>query len=223
MNNVLLYRIWFCVVLKRRNKKLKLPIISDYLYFDGYPRSGNTFTIGLIERIYPSLKGKGSHHLHSVAGLKIALKHNLKVLIIIRVPQDAIVSYLYTKRETKSEKSNLIDNLIIQYIDYYNFVFKSINKIKIINFDKMIKNEKVVMENFGDWISLNSEGNINDIILDYKGRMKNFQKVQNIEHSSMPNAERKMFKSENIDIVKNSIYYDKAISIHNKIIALSGL
>ena len=171
--NVFLYKIWFYSVLKKRNTKLRLPMAGDRFYFDGYPRSGNTFTIGLIERIYPSLKGKGSHHLHSIAGIKLAIKNNLPIVVMIRNPEDAIISYLYTKKEYQLKKPNLIDELTIEYITYYNFVLNFINRIKIIHFDEMIKNKRVSIQRFGNWLELNPEVDIDETIVDYENRMRN--------------------------------------------------
>ena len=98
LNISFIYKIWFYTYLNQKNKNLRLPKNKDPLYFDGYPRSGNTYTFGLIYRVYPSLHCKVSHHLHSIIVLKIAIKKDIKSIVIIRNPKDAIISYLYANR-----------------------------------------------------------------------------------------------------------------------------
>jgi len=222
------YKIWFFGFLKKKNKNLKLPKKYDPLYFDGYPRSGNTYTFGMISRVYPSLLCKVSHHLHSATVLKMALKKNIKSIIIIRHPKDAIISYLFAKREKFSKNNNFAKELIDQYVDYYEFVKNNLKDIKIIDFDQFIKNEKKVIKNIGEYtghlpqinLNKNIEGFIgfDEFLLDYKNRMHNFQKVQNSDLSSMPNQKRKDFKIKNIEKILENENYHKAKELYNMII-----
>lgn len=216
-SNVFLYKIWFNLYLRKKNRSLKLPQADDVFYFDGFPRSGNSYTIGLIERAYPELKNRSSHHLHSIAGIKLALKKGLKTFIIIRQPKDAIVSYLFVKNSNNSISSKLISNIIDQYITYNEFVYENRNKINVIKFDDVINNgEKAILE-FGLLFQLNSNDNVNWIIQDYNSRMKNFQNIQPVKFSSMPNSERKKFREVNKEAVINSNNFEKAVDIYNKL------
>ena len=216
-STVFLYKIWFNLYLRKKNRSLKLPQADDVFYFDGFPRSGNSYTIGLIERAYPELKNRSAHHLHSIAGIKLALKKGLKTFIIIRQPHDAIVSYLFVKNSNNSVSSKLISNIIDEYITYNEFVYENRNKINVIKFDDVINNgEKVILE-FGQLFQLRSNNNVNWIIQDYNSRMKNFQNVQPVKYSSMPNSERKEFREVNKEIVINSNNFTKAVDIYTKL------
>ncbi len=215
-------------IFKEKNKSLRLPEKNDPMYFDGYPRSGNTYTFGLIYRVYPSLHCNVSHHLHSTTVLKMALERSIKSIIIIRHPKDAIISYLFAKRNIFLKKSSTSKEIIDQYIHYYEFVLKHIKQLKIINFDQFVKDEKTVLINIGNYTEHSPQINLNekvegfisfdDFLIDYKNRMKNFQKAQNSDLSSMPNEERIDFKSNNIEIILNSKDYIKALNLYDDIV-----
>ena len=232
-SNKFLYIIWFYIFLKKKNKDLKLPKRGDSLYFDGYPRSGNTYTFGLIYRVYPSLHCNVSHHLHSVIALKMALSKNIKSIIIIRHPKNAIISYLFSKRVEFLKDSGVADELISQYVSYYDFVNKNLKDIRIINFDRFITNEKMVLQNIENYTGHTPQINMynhvdgfidfDDFLMDYKNRMNNFQKVQNSNLSSMPNEERKKFKIQNIEKILKSDNYPKAIELYNEIIKSNSI
>ncbi len=116
-SNRFLYVIWFYSVRKRKGDSTRLPSSSDDFYLDGYPRSGNTFFAGLLRNVYPSKVF--ANHLHVISGLKIALKLELPVFVIIRDPKDAVVSNLYRKimdNKKLSLNQDLIESLLISYL-----------------------------------------------------------------------------------------------------------
>lgn len=61
-----LYVIWLKYF---RKSKLSVPSNEDVFYFDGYPRSGNSYLTILFKYIFPTVRF--SHHLHCVASLKL--------------------------------------------------------------------------------------------------------------------------------------------------------
>ena len=175
-------------ILEEKNKKLKLPEKGDSLYFDGYPRSGNTYTFGLIYRVFPSLHCNVSHHLHAKIPLKMALNKNVKSIIIIRKPDDAIVSYLFSKKEHYFKDNTVLNSLVLQYKEYYDYVLKNINNLRIINFDEFVKGEQEVLKGIEKYTGRSSQVNLGEhvdgyidfkyFLRDYKNRMGNFQKIQ---------------------------------------------
>ena len=110
-SRVLLYVIWFYMIRIRKGSKVKLPDKSDDLYFDGYPRSGNTYFSGLMERLYPDIQY--SSHLHAIAGIKIAFRRKIPVFILIRYPVDAIISNVFRISRAKGLDVNqkLVDEM----------------------------------------------------------------------------------------------------------------
>ena len=115
-----------------------------------------------------------------------------------------------------------------EYINYYGFVLKHLNTVKIIHFDQFVKNEKKVLKNIGEFTNHSPQINLNesiegfisfdDFLIDYKNRMRNFEEVQNSDLSCMPNNDRKNFKTEYMDIILNSSNYFIALSLYNDII-----
>ena len=92
--NVILYKIYFFLIRSRIGNKVYLPNSSDDLYVDGFPRSGNTYLVGMINNVFKKELKLGSHHLHSIAGLKMAIKFKLKIFVLVREPTQAITSFL---------------------------------------------------------------------------------------------------------------------------------
>lgn len=86
-----LYKLWFLRNKGTLRSNVRLSKIKDHYYFDGYPRSGNTYFHGLFKCLYPYLNG--ASHLHCTAGIKIACRFRVpKIIIIVRKPEDAILS-----------------------------------------------------------------------------------------------------------------------------------
>ena len=129
-----LYRILISggrLLYKRDGSELqKLSCEGVDLCLEGYPSSGNSFAYNIIRIINPQLKI--SSHFHSAANIKMALKHEVPVIVIIRDPRDAIASRVarFGYPETMA---------ILEYIDFYKVVLANIDDLTIISFDEFIK------------------------------------------------------------------------------------
>jgi len=94
-SNPFLFKLWF--ELYRKNRGIKKNYFNHKTKFllDGYPRSGNTFAASLVKYIFG--KEVFVHHFHAIAPIKIALRKDIPVYILIRDPKEAITSnYLKT-------------------------------------------------------------------------------------------------------------------------------
>jgi hypothetical protein len=175
--------------------KVTLPEIKDDLYFDGYPRSGNTYFIGLIKRMYPDIKY--SSHLHTISGIKIAFKRNISVVIIIRNPEDAIVSNMFRVINSKGKKANqeLADDLTRRYIDYYSFVLTNRKRLRVLNFNELIEKEQILMNILSETIGVKkyTDESFELLLKENDEIMKNMEKNKDDNVSSMPNKRRKAF------------------------------
>lgn len=85
-----LFFLWYHLWRKNRGVKIEYFNKQTVLYLDGYQRSGNTYSLHLIKTIWPSIKF--IHHFHAIAPIKIALKKNLPVFILLRDPLNSISS-----------------------------------------------------------------------------------------------------------------------------------
>ena len=147
-SNPLYYKLWFYINKSRLSRQLKLPQKSDDYYFDGYPRNGNTYTRGLLNYILPNKMG--AHHLHVVAGIRIAHSNQIDpIIIVIRNPKDAILSNLYRKMYhsdsyvINNKVKLILSDLIKEWLDYYYFV-KEQNGIHLIFLEKLSRTKNLI-------------------------------------------------------------------------------
>lgn len=218
-SNVFLYKVWFYLVRKHRGDPVRLPSINDDFYFDGYPRSGNTFLKGLIEKLYP--EKKFASHLHSISGIKIALDLNLPVFVLIRKPKDAVVSYLFRKIIITNSSSTevLIERLLISYRNYYKFVKEHSNYISILEFESAINNETLLLKAVAEIVGFKkgSDAFLQENLKNHKVLMKKKEKQKDSYASSLPNEERAEFKSEYQKKILNSSIYRSAEDIYKEL------
>jgi hypothetical protein len=135
--NPLLYRIWFNLIRKSKTTAT-LPDKKDYFYFGGFPRSGNSYLTNLIKELHP--KVPFSHHLHTIAAIKIALNEKIPVVIIVRHPLECIASLQVMNQKDQDEINKpLLERYISEYIHYHAFVLKHKQDLEIVVFEKTIK------------------------------------------------------------------------------------
>ncbi len=66
------------------------------LVIEGYPRSANTFSVDMINVICDAAGRKRppmGHHTHSVLNLRLGVLQNIPIVVLIRNPAAAILSY----------------------------------------------------------------------------------------------------------------------------------
>jgi hypothetical protein len=220
--NILLYRIW---IFSRND--MSLPKKKDNWYFDGYPRSGNTFSKRLFSYIYKDLKG--TSHLHSIAGLKIALKRNIRSIIIFRDPLESILSYAFTKSKRNKNPQkydiNLLKQLTEEWIDYYKFSIKNKENILLIEFKTNNEGIIINIKSLARYLKLTSieDIKIKENIFIFNELMQKNEDKKESSYSSLPKIERNEFK-KNIksDLLTLESYkiaskiYDELVSISRK-------
>lgn len=214
-SNTLLYKLWFYTVRKHIGDNVRLPKDTDDFYFDGYPKSGNTYFCGLISALYPSLSF--AHHLHTVAGLKIAARKKIPIFIIIRHPKDAIVSNIARKLIQKPQhlEQNLIDKMVLEYNNYYDYVTRSKSTFNVFNFSLAIKDETLIPSHISSILKLEqfSIEKFNHVRNEFKALMKQKEQNKTDMASALPNKKREAFKNKNRVRVQNSKYYKNSVEI----------
>lgn len=142
--NVFLYYLWFHLYRNNRGVKIPFFVPATSLYICGYPRSGNTYFAGLVKNIFPDIGLV--HHLHAIAPVKIALLKNISTFVLIREPLEAISSnylkhYASRGRGIPCEiDSKCLKWLLVDYVDYYDFIIKNVDALQIINFSDVKEN-----------------------------------------------------------------------------------
>jgi len=212
-----LYKIWFYSFRKWTGDKVRLPEVNDHLYTDGYPRSGNTYLCGLLGFAHKELTY--TSHLHVTASIKMALKMNIPVFVLMRLPEDAVVSNMYNKVQKKSinPDQKLADELLIQYINYYSFVEMNTDKLSVILFESAINDKPGFLEKLTKRINQSNSSTYREIIQSFDRRMREKEKVKITATSALPNDKRKEFKKSNIQLVTGSEFYNEAERIYQNL------
>ncbi|MDX2479901.1 MAG: hypothetical protein QNK24_06145 [Desulfuromusa sp.] len=112
-------------------KYYRLAIHDDTeIVIEGYPRSGNTFSVVAFEQAQ-NRPVKIAHHLHIAAQAIAGTKRGIPVIILLRSPVDAISS-LITR-----EPFITINVALEDYIRFYKSVLPIKNKVLIARFEEV--------------------------------------------------------------------------------------
>jgi hypothetical protein len=133
-SNPIIFRIY--IVLTNGHPD-RLPDKTTMLHVTGYQRSGNTFSKRIIERIFPDYNI--ATHIHCKASIKIAFKHNIPVIILIRSPRDSICSSILRRMEGNiNDVATAIQYDLDEYFNYYSYVLWNLDRLKVIDFADLI-------------------------------------------------------------------------------------
>lgn len=214
-NNKNLYRFWFRF--STLNQKLSLPTRSHDFYFDGYPRSGNTFVSEYFKFFYPELKF--SHHLHTKAALALATARKITSIIVFREPLEAISSYVVMQSFYKKgslEDVDFIRNLVIEYNEYYRFAIKKSDNLTILEFKDIIDVQKLdcIISNCSTMFGKTKS---NKQLSDFVQNFKNHQKNKKIKlTTSSPNVEKEKQKNKVKSVISSLGEYKLTEDIYSK-------
>lgn len=193
--STVLYKIWFYINKKRLSKNIRLPKANDDYYIDGFPRSGNTYVMGYLNKFYPNVSY--AHHLHTVAALKIALNINVKTIILIRHPLDSVASLSIMKsyyQKGDIEDEDFLNEMLKSYIKYYDYVLKNDESIVILPFKK-IKNLESLRDFFQNIFSQKVKKISKEELNEFDLEIKKHQKKKPKERTSTPNKKREEIKN----------------------------
>lgn len=196
-DNPKFYKIYFH--LYRKHRGITPPFFSSdtELYFDGYPRSGNTFLAKILKTNFPNIKTV--HHLHKVAPIKIALKLSLPSLILIRNPSECISSnylkhFSLTKKIPNSVDISLLKKMVDDYIRYYSYVKKVEEQVYIIQFRKLINDTELITKSIRDYLRIQiSDKEVENLT---KTAIQNYKGATDKYGSSKPNKFKEQEKEK---------------------------
>lgn len=111
------------------------------LVIEGYPRSGNTFTMDMLQVLMQGSKPRLriSHHTHSVDNLRMAMHHGVPCAVLIRPPQDAILSFMiYSGRDAVACTE--------RYVKFYEFVRQMTVPWLLLPFETVVSDFNAVVD-----------------------------------------------------------------------------
>ncbi len=211
MSQPLLYSIWFKLYRSKHGVKINWLDRNTTIFFDGYPRSGNTFMYFLFGKIYDI--DIIAHHYHAIAPLKIALKKRIKSIIIIREPIEAIASNYLKRFELiglpKKINYPVLKRLIIDYKNYYKFINRNKDKVFLVHFNSLINNPENTI--FQIDLFLENLSGLEESVL--KKRINEVKDLsfgsKSVLGSSKPNQEKSILKKEIKRVIKNIQEYEE--------------
>lgn len=219
--SVLLYKVYYYLIRRHKGSRVLLPDKFDSIYVDGFPRSGNTFLVSMIKNCYENELTFNSHHLHTIAGIKIALNKKIKTFILIRKPIDAISSFLVLQvyyNNDRRPNQEYVNTLIRSYISYYKFVIANKKHIYLLAFDDVISATLSELFRIGKICNINIAENV--IEDRYKSAYNLYILGQNTkpkERSNMPNKEKELLKSELSSFILQSHHYNEAQFLYSNL------
>ena len=130
------------LALSGRLKPGLLPSSDTALHVTGYPRSGNTFAAGVLSRVFPSVSMVT--HVHAIASIKLARKHEIPTIVLVRDPQDAIASWALRSSPTRWRSDTLL-SAALEYTAYHRFVLDMIDELFVLRFSQLTETPSVLL------------------------------------------------------------------------------
>lgn len=183
-------KIWIskkCPVLYENIHKLKSGLNSQFvtkdtnIVIEGYPGSGNSFVAKFVK-----YRHKGSlkiaDHIHLPAQIKQAVSLNKPVLLLVRYPDDAVLSYVAKQILAGRSKGDfhwlsdhdLIRRLrhsLVYYTSYHDQAKNFRNKIFLATFEEVVQDLSAILSSFNQRFNIN----LDDSPLTHKEQSRYFQ------------------------------------------------
>lgn len=118
------------------------------IVIEGFPRSGNTFSVAAFEWAQERTF-KIAHHLHASAQLIWAVNHGIPAVALIREPESAVISLVIREPHLS------LDTALREYVRFYNSLLPFKNKILTSNFNDVITDYGSVIKNINDKFATN--------------------------------------------------------------------
>lgn len=166
---------------------------STDILIEGFPRSGNTFASTAF-KISQDKYVKVAHHLHSAGHVIYAVKNNIPCLVLVRRPEDAILSLLLY------DGNITIKHALLDYISFYESIKSYRNGYVLANFDSVVSNFGKVVEiinakfNKEFNIFVHSQENVKKVFEEIKTGSRNTYGTEEV--SVVPTTKRKSEKEK---------------------------
>lgn len=195
-NSPILYPLYVSCVLRKRT--INFPNSATQLHLTGFPRSGNTYCFNLMRCELPDIRV--STHIHTISSIRLAFRHNVPIVVIVRSPEETVVSLRVFKELSSFNESAL---LLDDYIEYHEYVLKNSRRLTILRFEDAVSDGTLVLKVVSDTLKLNLEDKtIAAMAASANESFKVREKTKDIRMSSLPNQERSIMKAKYRDEVR---------------------
>lgn len=220
MDNPLLYRIWFKRYRRKKKKTLRLTSREDHLYFDGFPRSGNTYFAAALNSLFPDLKF--AHHRHCLAPLKIAIAKSVPSFVLMRKPKDAIASrILQIKSEPGPMQSlpnqEILKRLLNDWRRYYSYCERNASNLVIISFEDAVKNPYSCLRGIAEALELDGSHVDEKRFLNFHEQFREHDRTKKQGSTSYPDKIRSDSKKAFVPAIECSSEYFEVASIYDRL------
>lgn len=103
---------WDAAMQARPGKRATLARPDTAIVIEGFLRSGNTFSVAA----FTVANGRSLHvgrHLHAAAHVRRAVRLGLPTVVLVRQPQEAVLSYLVRRPTLRASDA------VLEYLDFY--------------------------------------------------------------------------------------------------------
>jgi len=182
---------------------------------EAHARSGNTFAYHALNLAQKN-NVKMGHHLHQPNHIIEGIKNNIPVMVIIRHPDDVIMSY-----KNRSPQITLWNGYYSYYL-FYNRLKPYLGKIMLATFQEVTMDFKIPIKRLNKKYNLNydyfnnSSSNNQKVFTKIESEM--LQKLEttiiNENMIARPSVKRKKYIYKNMESMDNSYIRSKAINVY---------
>ena len=208
-----LYRLFLCLM--GRYQKGFFPNGTHELHLAGYQRSGNTFSERLVRAVAPDISI--ATHVHTAATLRLALKHEIPVVCLIRHPDEAVASS-YVMNESQGKSRFFARASLYEYVAYYEFVLRHRDVFRVCVFEQFISDPKAlvraVLSAVGFDIPQDVDPLVKEVIYDLQKDDCDGQKLSPLA-SNWKNEAKESQKSAAISSLREHPLYPRALELYS--------
>lgn len=210
-NNAFFYTIYSIYRIRFFKENRSFVVANTSFCVEGFPSSANTYFQFIMGYLFPELVF--AHHTHTIATVKKSLKRGLPTIILIRNPIDAIASKIIRFEDD-------LESSYTEYIKFYSYVEKNIDKLFILSFEEVIENDFTRL-----FFYLDNTGKKYDKKMIFDASLYS-EKMTELLHGGskktpLPSSEKELMKIKIIESVKNSKKIKSATFLYNKIMKVS--
>ena len=135
-----LYLPW----IRARRKVLDKAVTSDTeIVIEGFPRSGNSFAVAAFRLAQPG-EPRIAHHLHVPAQVITAVRRGIPALVLIRPPEDAVVSLVIRHPEMPLRDG------FRDYVAFYRPLLANADGVVVADFSEVITDFGMVIRKLNE-------------------------------------------------------------------------
>ena len=167
------------------------PNADTQLHLTGYPRSANTYCYNIIASALPDLRI--STHIHTVASLRLARKHKVPIILLLRDPLSTTASLLLKAHEPSDAQT--IRRHLRDYVDYHSYVHRNSGDMRIVSFKHATLSPEYILRFVVKMLAIEMD---EEVIVCKATQGQQLAEAKEgskkVEGSSLPNAQRQAEK-----------------------------